>query len=118
MPWCQADEEMMVLGVQYIEGSELTGIEEVAPIEGLRIYPNPSSDRFSLSFNLLEDAALSISVVDILGKQVAEVYSGRNVSGMFSQNFDASDIGLTSGIYSMNITVDGATVSQKLIVTE
>ena len=113
-----SDEEMMVLGVQYIEGSELTGIEEVAPIEGLRIYPNPSSDRFSLSFNLLEDAALSISVVDILGKQVAEVYSGRNVSGMFSQNFDASDIGLTSGIYSMNITVDGATVSQKLIVTE
>jgi hypothetical protein len=113
-----SDEEMMVLGVQYIEGSELTGIEEVAPIEGLRLYPNPSSDRFSLSFNLLEDATIAITVLDVLGKQVAAVYSGNNQSGMFSHNFNASEARLSSGIYTMNITVDGATVSQKLVVTE
>ena len=112
-----SDEEMMVLGVQYIEGTELTGIEEVAPIEGLRLYPNPSNGNVSISFNLMEKANVSVDVLDLQGRVVASLYNGETATGMFSQSFSAEEVGLSSGIYFVNIYVDGAIVSQKLILT-
>lgn len=113
-----SDEEMMVLGVQYIEGADLTGVEEIAPVEGLRLYPNPTQRNFSLSFNLLEDANLSIDLYDLMGKRINTLYAGSTGNGMFNRAFNTDQLGLSAGIYTLNISVDGATVSQKLVVTE
>lgn len=113
-----SDEEMMVLGVQYIEGADLTGIEEVAPIEGLRIFPNPTNNSFSVNFNLLEDANIQMDILDLRGKQVANLYSNSSETGMFNKAFNADDLFLTSGIYFINISIDEATISQKLIISK
>lgn len=113
-----SDEEMMVLGVQYIEGDALTGINEIVPIEGLRLFPNPTQQSFTLNFQLLEDADLSINVYNLIGKRVASLREGNQRAGMFSQTFSSDEFGLTAGVYFVNIEIDGASTSQKLIVTE
>lgn len=112
-----SDDEMMVLGVQFVEGESLTGIEETAPIEGLRIYPNPTDGNFSVTFNQLEPAAVMVDIFDITGKHVANLYSGDNASGLFNQPFDLNSIGITKGAYMAAITVNEATVTRKLMVT-
>ncbi len=112
-----SDDEMMVLGVQFVEGESLTGIEETAPIEGLRIYPNPTDGNFSVTFNQLEPTAVMVDILDITGKHVANLYSGDNASGLFNQSFDLNSIGITKGAYMVAITVNEATVTRKLMVT-
>ena len=102
----------------YIEGTELTGIEEAAPIEGLTVLPNPTYDRFALSFNLLEAAKIRIDMVDVAGKHVGSLYTGTHGNGMFNQQFDTNALGLTPGIYLLNISVDQAMVTRKLVVTQ
>ncbi|MBI1286786.1 MAG: T9SS type A sorting domain-containing protein [Flavobacteriales bacterium] len=113
-----SDDEMMVLGVQFIEGETLTGIEEAAPIEGLRIYPNPTNGNFTVNFNLLESADVNIELMDMLGKRIATLPGQKNVNGMYSQTFDAKSLNLKHGMYMVKITVNGASVTQKLMLTE
>lgn len=111
-----SDEEMMVLGVQYIEGAELLGVQEPTSIEGLRLYPNPSNGDFQLSFNLLEKAALSIQLMDMMGKEVMNRSYGTRSAGMFATTFDASAGSLAPGIYFVKVNINDESVSQKLIV--
>ncbi|MBL4586996.1 MAG: T9SS type A sorting domain-containing protein, partial [Flavobacteriales bacterium] len=113
-----SDEEMMVLGIQFIEGSSLTGINEIAPIERLQLYPNPARSAFSLSFNLLENAKVKIDLYDVAGRKINALYSGTQPQGMFSQTFDTDQTGLPVGIYFINISVNDAIISRKLILTE
>lgn len=113
-----SDDEMMVLSIQYIDGAEITGVNEIAPIEDLKLYPNPAQNNFRINFNLLEDADVNIGIQDLRGKQVANLYRGTKTSGSFAQNFDTEKLGLTAGIYLVNIAIDEAIVSKKLIITE
>lgn len=112
-----SDEEMMVLGVQYVEGASLTGIEENAPVEGLRLYPNPSNGNFSLSFNLLEEGSVDINLIDLQGRLVSNLYSGVNSPGMFNQNFALNQPNVSKGAYFVKIDVNGGVVSKKLMLT-
>ncbi len=113
-----SDEEMMVLGVQYIEGSSLTGINDLARIEGLKLFPNPTKNVFTINFNLLENASVTIDVNDVMGRKIAVLNSSENTAGMFSKTFDTQQLGLSPGVYFVGITVDDATVSEKIIITQ
>lgn len=111
-----SDEEMMVLGIQYVEGADLTGIEEVAPIEGLHVFPNPTDNVFSVNFKLLEDAEVLLEVFDLSGKRISLLHSSSQLNGMFTATFNARELGIVPGIYLLNITVNGGTVTHKLVI--
>lgn len=111
-------DEMMVLGVQYVEGSALTGVNEIAALEGLRLFPNPTNGQFSLTFNLLEKADLQISVRDLLGRQVINLYNGNSGAGIFDRTFESEQVGMTAGIYLLDINVNGNSVNKKLVISE
>lgn len=113
-----SDDEMMVLGIQYIEGESLTGIDEAAPIEGLRIFPNPTTNVFNINFNLLEPSNVDISIHDIVGKQVATVSSGSETAGFKTNTVDCDVLGLSTGTYFVRMQIGESLVSRKLIVTE
>ena len=113
-----SDDEMMVLGIQYVEGSSLTGVDEVASIKGFRLYPNPTGNTFSLDFQLLEDANVTVEILDVLGKRIHAESFGNNSIGMFSASFDADELQLNRGIYVVNISVNENIISRKLMVTE
>lgn len=112
-----SDDEMMVLGIQYVEGASLTGIEENAPVEGLRLFPNPTNGSFSINFNLLENAKVDLTMFDVVGKQVANLYSGETNTGMFTQTFSADQLGIAAGTYTVRIQVGEGVLTQKVLIT-
>lgn len=113
-----SDDEMMVLGIQYYEGASLTSIEETAPIKGLRMYPNPTTDNVSVTFELLESSNVDIEIVDLLGKQVATIETGSKLKGLQRIDFNTSDLGLSPGTYFIQFLVDDSRLSKKLIITK
>ncbi|MFM1876204.1 MAG: hypothetical protein RL266_1941 [Bacteroidota bacterium] len=112
-----SDEEMMVLGIQYVEGASLTGIEENAPVEGLRLYPNPTNGSFSINFDLLENSMVNLTLFDVVGKQVANLFSGETNSGMFTKNYSADQLGIAAGTYTVRIQVGEGVLTQKVLIT-
>ncbi|WP_130733391.1 T9SS type A sorting domain-containing protein [Flavobacterium sp. J27] len=75
-------------------------------IDGLKMYPNPLTGNI-LNFSSNANAAMTVQVFDVLGKEV--------VKGNVSNNtFNTGN--LNAGIYIVKITEEGKTATRKLVV--
>ncbi len=68
-------------------------------------YPNPFNPATSVAVTLPESAALTVSVFNVAGQQVAELANGQFTAGQHNLTFDAQ--GLASGLYFIHATVPG-----------
>lgn len=78
------------------------------------VYPNPANDKFIVSFG----SAISnctISMVDVTGKKVAELYQGKVDPNTVGITLNRPQ-GLTSGLYYLQINSDKGTQSMKIIL--
>jgi|GEM_PF-1835006 len=78
------------------------------------VYPNPVNYESTISFNLKNSSDVSIAIIDILGKKVAEHHFSNLQSGTHELSINAS--GLKSGTYILNLTTNTETTTTKLIV--
>ncbi|MEY3200419.1 MAG: hypothetical protein RJA13_2377 [Bacteroidota bacterium] len=88
-------------------------ISEVATNYGVSVYPNPTSSNATISLDLNKEAAVAIAVTELSGKVVYVTDLGM-VNG--TQDVTVHTDALSSGVYMVNITVDGAVSTQKLVV--
>ncbi|NUN69247.1 MAG: T9SS type A sorting domain-containing protein [Bacteroidetes bacterium] len=82
--------------------------------EVLQNYPNPFNPSTSIGFRLPEKAYVTITVYDVLGKQVATVLSEEKEAGAYTVPFHAS--GLASGVYLYRIAAGAHTAVRKMTV--
>ena len=75
-------------------------------IAGLRMYPNPVSNG-TLFIETLANAEKTVTVFDVLGKQVLNTTTSNNAINVAS---------LHTGVYIVNITQEGKTASRKLVI--
>jgi len=91
------------------------GIKNIETEVGLEIYPNPSSSNVNVVFNLTEKHNISVNVVDMLGRVVET-----NPSQFYQSGQTLITIGnkatYQSGVYFVNIDIDGQHVSKKVII--
>lgn len=89
------------------------GVKEVANTFGLEVAPNPAADATSVTFTVKNTSDALINVVDMAGKVVAtQTLSGVNGTQAVEINTSA----LNSGMYTVNVTANGTSVSKKLAI--
>ena len=88
-------------------------VNEVVNNYDLNVYPNPTNTNTTVSFDLNNEATAAVNVTDLSGKVVFSTTLG-TVNG--SQNVTIDTQSLTSGVYMVNLSVDGAVSTQKLVV--
>ncbi len=86
--------------------SEITAVKEPQAVLPERFnlyqnYPNPFNPSTVIEYSLAEPAFVQITLYDILGRKIKELFSGDQYSGLHQIHFDAADLesGLSSGIY-------------------
>lgn len=77
------------------------------------IYPNPAHNNATVKLELQHFSNVNVSVMNTMG-QVVKTTSAQGQIGTNSVNVDLN--GLASGVYLVNIKVDGASSTKKLIV--
>jgi hypothetical protein len=108
--------------VQAVCASSSTGVTTLSPwsppsffttLLMLSVYPNPASDRVTVSFNAEESAVSVIVLRDMFGKTV---YSTERAmaKGINEWNIDLS--GIKDGWYSLTVSTGSVTGTQKLFV--
>lgn len=89
------------------------GIEEIAGLGTITVYPNPSNGIFQLDVNLNEALVLDMVVVNMLGEEVA-VKQINAVNGIHSDVIDLSTS--APGVYFLKIISDNNTISTQVLV--
>ncbi len=80
-------------------------ISEPAIIKNYSLFPNPASDDCTLSMDLTEAGSINISLSDMLGRDIMQIYDGYADAGAFSKAFNTKH--LASGMYFLNVRSGG-----------
>lgn len=91
---------------------------EMAKENKFNVFPNPSNGNATVSYSLLTDADVNVSVYNVLGIKTAELVNSKQTAGEFKLNLNSSDTKLTSGIYFISLIIDGKSTTQRLVITE
>lgn len=86
------------------------GVAEVADEQSINVYPNPSSNEFTVDLSQFQNKEARIELVDVLGKSV------KSISGIKNDKLTISRGSLPNGMYLLNITVDGNRYSKRIVL--
>jgi hypothetical protein len=90
-------------------------IKNLETAVNLNLYPNPTTGVVNLAFNFTEKHTVAVQVADMLGRVIetmdAKTYqAGESILTLGTNN------SYQTGVYFVNITIDGQQVSKKVIV--
>lgn len=91
------------------------GFNELTINYKLNLFPNPSNGQATLKFNLNDAATVNVNVVNVLGQNVLPATSNVYAAGEHIVSLNKNNT-LGKGIYFVNISVNGAKMSKKLVI--
>lgn len=93
----------------------VVGVKEYKFAKEVNLYPNPTANGNTvLSFNMDKSVNANIVVKNNLGQTVKEIYNGNLSAGKNTFNIETANY--PAGIYFVNVLVDDAQITRKLIV--
>ena len=90
-------------------------LETQKPIDNFKVYPNPVSDQFNLSFTLKKESFVTIKVLDVLGNEVMTLFGQKLSAGDQSNTFYINSK-LNSGFYFIRIIADSDAIIKRISV--
>jgi hypothetical protein len=77
-------------------------------------YPNPFNPTTTMSFELTSNSFVSLTIYDILGREVSTLVHEELPRGTHARTFDAT--GLSSGVYTSRLEVGGRSLARSLML--
>lgn len=84
-------------------------------VEGFAVFPNPSKDYTEVQFSLLEKTQVTVKIMDMVGRVVAET------TGTYDRDTQKVKLNtdkLATGVYNVEINVGGNISTQKLSISK
>lgn len=89
-------------------------LEENTVLSSVNVYPNPSSANTNVEFELANNSNVTITLTDLTGKLISQPVNGEMTEGNHKVAINLANI--QAGVYLVEITIDGASKIEKLIV--
>jgi hypothetical protein len=80
----------------------------------LKIYPNPVKNRTTITYQLTTDGYVTITLCDITGQNVQQIYQGFQHEGFYSSAFFPDN--LVQGVYFLNLTAGKQIEVRKMMI--
>lgn len=97
----------------YVEDNTVTSVREIEKESNVNLFPNPSSDQFTMSFDLLNLADVQLELIDGMGRVVASHNLPNQSSGSQSVTIDIAT--LSSGLYLCNLNIGGERITKRVV---
>jgi len=77
-------------------------------------YPNPFNASTTIHFALPKQTQISLTIFDLLGKEIRIIVEGRFAAGQYEIELNAAD--LTSGLYFYRLAAENFNMVRKLVI--
>lgn len=90
---------------------QATSVSDIEDLGFVSTYPNPTSERINLQYNLLDAIPYAVQILDVTGKVIVRESTGSERTNNLSLDISA----ISSGIYICQLLTDKGVVSKKII---
>lgn len=108
-------EGQLIYSAMFVNAQKV-GVKENDAVAITSLYPNPTKDQTTIALNLKQAGVVKVSVLNLIGQEVASVNAGNLSAG--SQNVSLNLSTLNPGVYFVNVNVNGQSTTQKITVTK
>ncbi len=91
-------------------------VNNVISSEDVKLFPNPAKEFTTLEFTLAKANAVTVTVVDGLGRTVSTIANGTLQQGQ--QRLSIPTAALAAGVYTINIQTEEGSLTQRLSVVK
>ncbi len=77
-------------------------------------YPNPFNPSTVIEYSVNKDSYVKVSIIDVLGKELAVLVNGERKKGFYSEKFDGGS--LSSGVYFCVLRANNKVETKKMIL--
>ncbi len=113
-----SDEEMMVMGFQYIQGDLLTPLSTGKNLKEdlrLKVFPNPATDVVNLNYVLEQTSDISVEFTNILGETAFSLEQKSKPAGNYLEEVDLKHR-LSPGMYTITFRSKNAVTTRKIVI--
>jgi hypothetical protein len=93
--------------------TSFVGLEEMAVISDMILYPNPTASNATLMISSLENSSVNIAIYNQMGQMVSNVNVDLNTG---KNNVELSTNDLPAGIYTVSVSNSNSVVTRRLII--
>ncbi|GIV30625.1 MAG: hypothetical protein KatS3mg028_1691 [Bacteroidia bacterium] len=95
-----------------------TGIDDLGYTNGLRFqtYPNPAVDNVNVTYDLTENANITIEIRDLNGRLIKNINKGSQMPGRYVENINVSD--LSAGQYFISVNKNNKRLFKKINIVK
>ena len=119
IPLLEITSSLLGLVATYVDSSRLIfdGISNQPFVRNneLQLFPNPTSNKIQLQFEMLEKQDVSIQLFNLQGRKAAVIYEGNLHQGKVNITYNLSESGLAFGQYIVRLQAGNHFVSRKII---
>jgi len=94
----------------------ITGLKEITNLVNLELYPNPATNSINLDFDLVQSGVISISILDLMGRELYTEQINNAQSGFNQWTKNLSDLNLVNGVYIVNLKMNDQKLSRRVNV--
>lgn len=96
-----------------LDFNDYTSVNEIEVLMNVNVYPNPFNNETKVTFNLKNNAEVSLIVTDMTGRTVYTVASENMIAGEQTIAIDGS--AFKAGIYNYTLSVDGKSITNRIV---
>lgn len=117
--WTSMDTSGTSIYTALVDGKVLANPEALICDDDVQLYPNPTSGTVHVSFKLPKTAAVSLTLYDVYGRQVAVPVAGQNYDyGKHVITVNPLTYGLSPGIYYYVLQTGPHSINRKMVQVE
>jgi hypothetical protein len=111
-----ASPQVYYLSLTVINDSDITSVTKKPDgLDRFGVYPNPFEHTFKVSYSLTKPSAVGLRLISMLGQTTVTQEPVLKSAGEHSFEVDASKLQLASGMYWVEILIDGKSAREKIL---
>jgi hypothetical protein len=117
-PTCRDYGVVFLADNMWVTALNITAIPNLKKLSEVVVNPNPVSQATTISFSLIQSENINISIYDITGKLVKNLFDGPFKIGEHQINWDINNGKVQDGVYFLKLTSKSFSRSCKLVVVK